>query len=112
MSERRNRTLLDMVRPMMSPTDLPFTFWGYTVKTAAFTLNRVPSKAVKKTPYQMWTGQRPSLSILKIWGCEAYVKRQVSNKLEPKSDKSLFVGYPKDRGGQGPVSARNRPGQT
>ena len=77
MSESRNRTLLDMVRSMMSPTDLPFTFWGYALETAAFTLNQVPSKAVEKTPYEIWTGKRPSLSFLKIWGCEAYVKRQV-----------------------------------
>ena len=39
------------------------------------------------------------MSFLKIWGCEAYVKRQVSNKLEPKSDKYLFVGYPKETKG-------------
>ena len=75
MSERRNRTLLDMVRSMMIPTDLPFTFWGYALETVVFTLNQVPSKAVEKTPYEMWTGKRPSLSFLKIWGCEAYVKR-------------------------------------
>ena len=47
----------------------------------------------------MWTGKSPSLSFLKIWGCEAYVKRQVSNKLEPRSDKCLFVGYPKETKG-------------
>ena len=88
-----------MVRSMMSPTDLPFTFWGHALETAAFTLNRVPSKAVENTPYEMWTGKRPSLSFLKIWGCQAYVKRQVSNKLEPKSDKCLFVGYPKETKG-------------
>ena len=41
---------------MMSPTDLPFTFWGYALETTAFTLNRVPSKAVEKIPYEMWTG--------------------------------------------------------
>ena len=99
MSEMRNRTLLDMVRSMMSPTDHLFTFWGYALETAGFTLNRVPSKAVEKTPYEMWTGKRPSLSFLKIWGCEAYVKRQVSNKPEPKSDKCLFVGYPKETKG-------------
>ena len=39
-SERRNRTLLDMVRSMMSLTDLPILFWGYALKTAAFTLKR------------------------------------------------------------------------
>ena len=37
-SERRNRTLLDMVRSMMSLTDLPILFWGYALETAAFTL--------------------------------------------------------------------------
>ena len=43
-SERRNRTLLDMVQSMMSFTDLPLLFWGYALETAAFTLNRAPSK--------------------------------------------------------------------
>ena len=37
-SEHRNRTLLDMVRSMMSLTDLPLSFWGYALETAAFTL--------------------------------------------------------------------------
>ena len=39
-SERYNRTLLDMVRSMMYLTDLPLSFWGHTLKTAAFTLKR------------------------------------------------------------------------
>ena len=39
-SERHNRTLLDMGRSMMSLTDLPLSFWGYALKTAAFTLKR------------------------------------------------------------------------
>ena len=48
-SEHRNRTLLDMVRYMMSLTDLPLSFWGYALETAAFTLNRAPSKSVEMT---------------------------------------------------------------
>ena len=95
-SERRNRTLLDMVRSMMSRTDLPLSFWGYCLETAAFTLNRVPSKLVEKTPHEMWTGKKPSLSFLKIWGCEAFVKRLQSDKLTAKSDKCIFVGYPRE----------------
>ena len=43
-SECRNRTLLDMVRSMMSLTDLALSFWGYALETTAFTLNRAPSK--------------------------------------------------------------------
>jgi hypothetical protein len=95
-SERRNRTLLDMVRSLMSLTDLPLSFWGYCLETAAFTLNRVPSKSVEKTPYEMWTGKKPSLAFLKIWGCKAYVKQLQSDKLTPKSDKCIFVGYPRE----------------
>src|SRR4051812_41847867 len=48
-SERRNRILLDMVRSMMSFTDLPLSFWGHALVTAAFTLNKAPSKSVETT---------------------------------------------------------------
>ena len=98
-SERRNQTLLDMVRSMMSQADLPFSFWGYALETAAFTLNWVPSKSVERTPYEMWTGKRPGLSFLKIWGCETYVKRLTFDKLTPKSDKCFFVRYPRETKG-------------
>ncbi|XP_010227146.2 uncharacterized protein LOC104581371, partial [Brachypodium distachyon] len=94
--ERRNRTLLDMVRSMMSLTDLPLSFWGYALETAAFTLNRAPSKSVETTPYELWFGKKPKLSFLKVWGCEAYVKRLQPDKLEPKSEKCVFIGYPKE----------------
>ena len=39
------------------------------------------------------------LSFLKIWGCEAYVKRVDNNKVKPKSTRCLFVGYPKETNG-------------
>ncbi|CAL8089815.1 unnamed protein product [Prunus armeniaca] len=54
-SERRNQTLIAMVQ------------------IAAYLLNRVPSKFVPKTPYEMWFGRKPSLNHLKIWGCPAYI---------------------------------------
>jgi hypothetical protein len=78
---------------MMSQSDLPLLFWGYALEIAAFTLNRVPSKSVVKTPYEIWTRKTPSLSFLKIWGCEVFVKRLQSDKLNPKSDKCIFVVY-------------------
>ena len=83
----------------MSHSDLSLSFWGYALETAAFTLNRSPSKAIEKTPYEMWTGKVPSMSFLKIWGCEAYVKCLLSDKLGPKYDKCFFVGYPKETKG-------------
>ncbi|VFQ93970.1 unnamed protein product [Cuscuta campestris] len=67
---------------------------------SAHTLNRVPSKAIESTPYELWRGRKPSFSYFKIWGCEAYVKcLMTASKLEPKSDKVIFVGYPKETRG-------------
>nr|GEZ59084.1 hypothetical protein [Tanacetum cinerariifolium] len=73
--ERRNKTLLDMVRSMMSRTTLPKSFWDYALETATHILNMVLTKKVEKTPYEIWHGQAPKLSYLKVWGCEALVKR-------------------------------------
>ncbi|KAJ9565731.1 hypothetical protein OSB04_001697 [Centaurea solstitialis] len=71
-SERRNRTLLDMVRTMMCHSTLPMSFWGHALETTAYILNRAPTKSVEKTPYEIW-----------------------KEKLKPKSDKCFFVGYPR-----------------
>nr|GEX57932.1 hypothetical protein [Tanacetum cinerariifolium] len=51
---------------------------------------------VEKTPYEVWHGQALKLSYLKVWGCEALVKRDTltkPDKLKPKSIKCVFVGY-------------------
>ncbi|VAH10849.1 unnamed protein product [Triticum turgidum subsp. durum] len=65
-------------------------------ETAAFTLNRAPSKSVEMTPYELWFGKKPKLSFLKVWGCDAYVKKLQPEKLEPKSKKCVFIGHPKE----------------
>ncbi|GKF45511.1 retrotransposon protein, putative, ty1-copia subclass, partial [Tanacetum coccineum] len=43
-AERRNKTLLDMVRSMMCRATLPISLWGYALETAAHILNLVPTK--------------------------------------------------------------------
>ncbi|KAA0051846.1 retrotransposon protein, putative, Ty1-copia subclass [Cucumis melo var. makuwa] len=57
-SERRNQTLLDMVRSMMSYTHLPNSFWGYAMQTAVYILNCVPSKSISETPLKLWNGRK------------------------------------------------------
>ena len=91
--------MLDMVRSMMGKADLPKSFWGYVLQTTAYILNRVPSKSVEVTPYEIWTNKKPYLSYMKVWGCPAYVKLTISYKLEARFDKCLFVGYPKETRG-------------
>ena len=92
-SERRNRTLLDMVRSMMPLINIPLSFWGYALETVAFTLDKAPSKSVETTPYELWFSKKPKLSFLKVWGCDAYVKKLQPEKLEPKLEKCVFIGY-------------------
>ncbi|KAA0048693.1 gag/pol protein [Cucumis melo var. makuwa] len=57
-SDKRNQTLLDMVRFMMSFAQLSDSFWGYALEIAIYILNNVPSKSVSETPYELWKGRK------------------------------------------------------
>src|ERR1043166_1869842 len=85
-----------MVRSMMNLTTLPFSFWDYALETAVRILNMVPTKKVDKTPHELWHGSVPNMSYLRVWGCEALVKRDTPDKLQPRTTKCIFVGYPKE----------------
>ena len=99
-AEKRNKTLLDMVRSMMSYSSLPISFWGYSLQTVVYILNVVPSKSIQKTPLELWNGHKPSLRHFCIWGCPAHVLKGKTEKLEPHIEVCMFVGYPKGtRGG-------------
>src|SRR5438105_330249 len=95
-AERQNRTLMDMVRSMMSNSSLPIKLWMEALKTTAHILNRVPSKSVPKTPYELWTGRKPSLKYLLVWGCpvEAKMFNPHLGKIDPKTVSCHFIGYP------------------
>jgi hypothetical protein len=66
LTERRNRTLMDMVRSMLSYSTLPISLWMEALKIIVHILNRVPSKSVPKTPYKMWTDRKPTLNYLHV----------------------------------------------
>ena len=87
---------MDMVRSMMSFTDLSLYFWRHTLLTTIHLLNKVPSKSVPTTPYKIWVGKKSSLDYLKTWRCLTYVKRQMADKLEDRSIIAHFKGYPKE----------------
>ncbi|GJX03093.1 retrotransposon protein, putative, ty1-copia subclass, partial [Tanacetum coccineum] len=95
-SERRNHTLLDMVRSMMNLTILLLSFWDYALESVTRILNMVPTKKVDKTPYELWYGKVPNLSYLKVWGCDALVKQDKPGKLQQRYVKCIFIGYPKE----------------
>ena len=95
-AERRNRTLMDMVRSMLSHASLPVSLWMEALKTAAHVLNLAPTKAAPNTPYKMWTGKKLSLNYLRVWGCpaEARIFNPQLKKLDPKTVSCFFIGYP------------------
>ena len=95
-SERRNITLLNMVRSMLSYSMLPISFWGYALRTAIYILNDVPFKSVPQTPHELWIGHKLSLHHLRIFGCLAHVLKRKIEKIESRSETCIFVGYPKE----------------
>ena len=96
-SERRNRTLLDMVRSMLSYSSLPESFWGYALETAAYILNLVPSKSVSKTPTELWKWRKPSLNHIRIWGAPAHVLVQKQQKLESRTEMCMLLATLRER---------------
>ena len=94
-AERRNRTLLEMVRSMMAQVNLPILFWGDALLTTACILNCVPSKSVPTTLYELWTGAKPSLENLRPCGCAGFVHSTSHKygKLDLKASKKIFIRY-------------------
>ncbi|KAL4192643.1 hypothetical protein AMTRI_Chr06g173100 [Amborella trichopoda] len=65
-TERRNKTLVEMVRSMMGHVNLSLEFWGEEVLTTCYILNRTPTKAAPLTPHEIFRGRTPSLEHLKV----------------------------------------------
>jgi hypothetical protein len=60
------------------------------VDIACYLVNRSPSSLlVNKNPHEAWTGKKPSLKNLKVFGCDAYV--HVPKEKRSKLD-NIFVG--------------------
>ena len=99
--ERRNRTLIDIVRSMLSYNTVPLSLWMHALKSAAYLLNRVPNKAVPKTLYELWIGRKPSLRHLYIWGYPVEIKiyNQHEKKLDARTISGYFISYLKNQKG-------------
>nr|GEY28217.1 retrovirus-related Pol polyprotein from transposon TNT 1-94 [Tanacetum cinerariifolium] len=100
--ERKNRTILNMVRTMLKTKKMPKEFWAEAVDCAVYLLNRCPSKSLDyKTPQEAWNGLKPTVSHLWVFGSIAYVHvlSQRRLKLDDRSEKHVFVGYDKQSKG-------------
>ena len=94
-AERNWRTLFDMARCMLIESGLPKSLWPYAVQTAAVIRNRCFNKRTKMTPVEALTGRRPDLSRMQKFGTECFAYKQDKRKLDPRSEKCVFIGYDK-----------------
>ncbi|KAK2986839.1 hypothetical protein RJ640_011064 [Escallonia rubra] len=94
-SERKNRTILNMVRSLLARGRIPKKFWPEAVNWIIHVLNRSPTFAVQDmTPEEAWSGQRPAVDHFRIFGCIAYahIPDAKRKKLDDKSEKCVFLG--------------------
>ncbi|RVW58770.1 Retrovirus-related Pol polyprotein from transposon TNT 1-94 [Vitis vinifera] len=84
-----------MVRSMLSSSKLPKFLWTEALKTAVYILNRVPTKVVPKTPFELLKGWKPSLRHMRVWGCSSEVRiyNPQEKKLDPRTISGYFIGY-------------------
>ncbi|GJR17088.1 retrovirus-related pol polyprotein from transposon TNT 1-94 [Tanacetum coccineum] len=94
--ERRNRTLVEAARTMLSASKLPLSFWAEAVATACYTQNRsIIISTHGKTAYHIINDRKPSIKHLHIFGCICYITRDGENldKIKEKGDPCDMVGY-------------------
>ncbi|KAD6454100.1 hypothetical protein E3N88_08806 [Mikania micrantha] len=94
--ERRNRTIMGMVRSMLKERSLPNSLWAEGAATAVYLLNRATTKVISdKTPDEAWYGRKPSVYHLRIFGCVAYghIPVNLRKKLDDRAEKCIFIGY-------------------
>ena len=99
--------MLEVARSLMFSTNVPKLFWGEAVLTAAYLINRMPSRVLKfQTPCQTLLKSFPITRLIstvspKIFGCSVFVhiNQQHRSKLDPRSLKCIFLGYSSNQKG-------------
>jgi transposase InsO family protein len=95
-AERKNRAIVGAARSMLHDQALPFYLWAEACSTAVYLQNRSPHRALgRKTPEEAFTGSRPDVEHLRIFGCLTFshVPSEKRTKLDPTAEKGILVGY-------------------
>ena len=98
MAERANRTFAEHAACLIHQRSLPKYLWAEAIRHVCITFNRLPTRKVTKTtPYEQWFKQKPDVSRLRVFGCEAYglvlPEQRKGKKLQAKSVPGIFIGY-------------------
>ncbi|KAK1650320.1 hypothetical protein QYE76_068125 [Lolium multiflorum] len=92
--ERKNRTIIEMARTMLSEFNSPHNFWGEAI--SVHYSNRLFLRPLhNKTPYELLTGNKPNVTYIRVFGCTCLVKNNKGKlgKFETRTIEGIFVGY-------------------
>jgi hypothetical protein len=98
-AERKNRTIMEMVRSMLATQHLSIEYLVEAVSNSVYIMNRCLTKNVKNNvPQESWTGMKHNVVHLKVFGFVAYahVSDELRKKIDNKGQKCIFVGYSED----------------
>jgi transaldolase len=94
-AKRKNRTLIKMARTMLDEYKIFDQFWAEAVNMVCHATNcPYLHKLLKKTPYGLLTGNKPSVSYFRVFGNKCYVlqNRLKSTKFAPKVYEGFLLG--------------------
>ncbi|UYV70112.1 hypothetical protein LAZ67_7001835 [Cordylochernes scorpioides] len=98
--ERANRSLIEGTRALLIKSQLPPKFWAEAMNTYSYIKNRTPHKRNDKTtPEELFTGKKPTIKHLKVFGCRAeyWIPKFKRYKFEKITKSGIFVGYSNKR---------------
>lgn len=101
LAERANRTIVERARCMLFEAKLSKSFWAEAVATAVYLINRSPTRGHDLTPDEVWSGRKPNLSHVRIFGTKAMVQvpKQKRRKWDPKAKECILTGFEEETKG-------------
>ena len=93
-AERLNRSLMDVARCMIADQGVRKDLWGEAILHAAYLRNRMPVAGRKQSPEELWTGKKPDVSKVRVFGSRAWVHHPPGMpKLSPRAWEGVIVGH-------------------
>jgi transposase InsO family protein len=92
--KRKNRTLIDMARSMLSEYNVSHSFWDKAINTACFYSNCIYChQFLEKTPNEILNGRKLNIAYFRVFGCKCYILKKGTrlSKFEKKCDEGFLL---------------------
>jgi transposase InsO family protein len=94
--ERKNKTLIDMTRSMLSEYNVSQLFWAEVINTTCYYINRLYCHPLKeKTPYELLNGRKLNIAYFQVFGCKCYILKKGTRlgKFDKKCNEGFLLRY-------------------